>query len=156
MVDTTSIGLTGHEYQFPLERGKAREFAQAVKAHDPVYFAVDTPLSHPTFLATAGRFWGYTFDTPGDSVFASVDLDRSLLLHAEEEFVFYGPPPCAGMTLLAQTKITDVARKEGRKGGTMLFVVTETSYKNEHGDLIAVSRTTVVKTQDSPNAERRK
>ena len=38
----------------------------------------------------------------------------------------------------------------------MLFVVTETSYKDEHGELIAVSRTTVVKTQDSPDAERGK
>ena len=128
MASKSDVGVAGPEYLVPVERGKVREFARATKALLPEYLDEERATIPPTFLATAGRFWGYTFDDPRGSAFAAVGIDRSLLLHAEEEFEFFGPPPCAGTCLTAQTKIVDVYEKEGRRGGRLIFVITETLY----------------------------
>lgn len=150
MVSKSDIGVTGPVFEVPIERGKVREFAKAVKTPLPEYVESPQPMVPVTFLVTAGRFWGYTFDDPGDTPLANVDLDRSLLLHAEEEYEFFGPPPRAGTTLKAQTRVADVAEKTGRSGGRMTFVVSETSFFDMQGTLVARSRTTVVKTEAAP------
>jgi len=153
VVSSSDIGVTGPWFEVPLERGKIREFARAIKAEMPEFLDESRPSVPPTFLVTAGRFWGYTFDDPRETDLAKVDLDRSLLLHAEEEYEFFGPPPRAGTTLRARTKIANVYEKEGRRGGKLIFVVAETEFQNEQGSTVAISRTTVVKTESAPSTK---
>ena len=153
MVSKDDIGISGPEFEVPLERGKIREFARAIKADLPEYVVSRDPPVPPTFLVTAGRFWGYTFDDPHDTALANVELNRSMLLHAEEEYEFYGPPPRAGTTLIARTRVSDVYEKEGRRGGKLIFVVSETEFRNDRGTKVAVSRTTVVKTETAPTGK---
>jgi hypothetical protein len=150
VVSKSDVGIAGPWFDVPLERGKIREFARAIKADLPEYMVESKPYIPPTFLVTAGRFWGYTFDDPGETALAQVSIDRSILLHAEEEYEFFGPPPRAGTTLRARTKIADVYEKEGRRGGKLVFVVSETEFQDESGRSVAVSRTTVVKTESAP------
>ncbi len=152
MVSKSDVGVSGPWFEVPLERGKVREFARAIKADLPEYLAETNPHIPPTFLVVAGRFWGYTFDEPGDTALAQVEIDRSILLHAEEEYEFFGPPPRAGTTLRARTKIADVYEKEGRRGGKLIFVVSETEFQDAQGRPVAVSRTTVVKTESAPSS----
>jgi hypothetical protein len=150
VVSKRDIGVAGPWFDVPLERGKIREFARAIKADLPEYLRDIQPCIPPTFLVTAGRFWGYTFDDPGDTALSKVEIDRSILLHAEEEYEFFGPPPRAGTTLRARTRIADVYEKEGRRGGKLIFVVSETEFQDARGRQVAVSRTTVVKTESAP------
>jgi len=150
MVSANDIGLSGPPYRFPIEEGKVKEFARSIGATDSVYLDGETPLALPTFLGIAGRFWGYTLDDPKDSALAAVDLDRSLLLHAEEEYEYPNGLPRAGTVLTAQTRIKDVTQKIGKRGGKLTFVVTETEFKDQAGMIVAVSRQTIVKTETAP------
>jgi hypothetical protein len=45
-----------------------------------------------------------------------VELDQQRGMHAEQEYIFHGPPPRAGTTLTAQSRITDVYQKRERRG----------------------------------------
>lgn len=144
---TLEPGITAPAFGFPVERGKIREFAMATGSLHREYHESAAPVIPPTFLISALMFWGYTLDYPRDSVFAQLDLDRSLLLHAEEEFEFPGELPAAGQTLVAQSRITRVTHKHGKRGGELLFVVTETEFRDSSGRLVAINRNTVVKTE---------
>ena len=44
--------------------------------------------------------------------------------------VFPGPPPAAGAELTAQTRVAEIYEKEGKRGGTMTFVVTVTEFRD--------------------------
>jgi hypothetical protein len=140
-------GISAPLFAFPVEVSKVREFATATGSSHPDYFATETPVVPPTFLISGLMFWGFTLDYPRDSAFAQLDLDRSMLLHAEEEFEFFGEPPRVGQKLTAQSRISEVSRKQGRRGGDLLFVVTETEFRDLSGRLVARNRNTVVKTE---------
>jgi hypothetical protein len=142
MASKDDIGVSGPDYRFPIEEGKAREFDRATGGTGS-----DLTCVPPTFLAVGGRLWGYTFDDPHDTDLARVDIDRSLLLHAEEEFEYPDGPPPIGVQLTARTYVKDVFEREGKRGGAMTFVVSETEYKDPAGRVVGWSRTTVVKTE---------
>lgn len=145
-----AIGVCGPRYEFVVEKGKIREFARATRADHPAYLLAEAPIVPPTFLTIAGRFWGYTFDMPGATALATVPFDRSLLLNAEEEFEFTGEPPRAGARLWGQTGIKDIYTKQGKRGGSLTFVVVETRFEDDSGRLVAVQRQTLVKTEKAP------
>ncbi len=133
------VGATGEPYTFEVERGKIREFAMATKARDSAYVDDPTPTAPPTFLASS-VFWA----GPNSSAFTSRDWAR--ILHGEQEFVFHGPPPRAGQSLVVQQRIDDTFTKEGRRGGTMRFTVVVTEFRSPQGELVAEARATVIET----------
>jgi hypothetical protein len=140
-------GIRAPVFEFPLERGKIREFAAATGSSHRAYHDGERPVVPVTFLISGLMFWGYTLDCPRDSAFADFALDRSMLLHAEEEFEFPGEPPRAGQVLTARSRISEVSRKRGKRGGELLFVVTETEFHDRAGRLVARNRNTVVRTE---------
>ena len=150
MVSANDIGLFGPPYRFPIEEGKVKEFSSIDRSNRFCLPRWRDALALPTFLGIAGRFWGYTLDDPKDSALAAIDLDRSLLLHAEEEYEYPNGLPRAGTVLTAQTRIKDVTEKTGKRGGKLTFVVTETEFKDQAGVIVAVSRQTIVKTETAP------
>ena len=150
MAGHSAIGTAGPVFEVPLERGKVHEYAQAAKSQHPAYIADRAPPVPATFLVTAGFLWGYTLEHPGDTPLADVELDTEDLLHAEETFEFHGPPPRAGVTLQARTRIADVFEKQGRRGGTLTFIVSETTFHDGSGRLVALERSTAVKPARTP------
>jgi hydroxyacyl-ACP dehydratase HTD2-like protein with hotdog domain len=74
-------------------------------------------------------------------------------MHAEQEYVFYGPPPRAGTRLRCQSRIAEIYDKQGRRGGTLTFVVMVTEFRDAGGKLVAEARMTGVETAQAP-AER--
>jgi acyl-coenzyme A thioesterase PaaI-like protein len=67
------------------------------------------------------------------------------VLHGEQEFE-YVRPLRAGDVLSATSRIVDEYEKEGRRGGTMRFVVSETEFRDQNGDVVAYSRGTSIVT----------
>lgn len=145
MVDQSAIGFSDEPIEIPIERGKIREFARATMSGNPAYRDDPQPVSPPTFLTTL-NFWSQS----GSSVMSKVGLDLKRLLHGGQEYVFHGPPPSAGATLTAQTHVEDVYEKEGKRGGTMTFVVAVTEFRDEHGSLVAEARSTAIETGKPP------
>jgi hypothetical protein len=141
MVDTAAEGRAGPPFEMAVERGKIREFARATGSANSAYLDEPSPVSPATFLTTA-FFWQPDEGNP----WRAVAMDQQRGLHAEQEYVFHGPPPRAGTALTGQSRVEKIYQKEGRRGGLMTFVVMVTEFRDATGALVAESRMTGVET----------
>ena len=141
MVDHAAAGRTGEPFELELERGKIREFARATFSTNSSYLDDPAPVVPPTFLTTM-IFWS----GPGAGPWEFVRMDQSRGLHAEQEYIFHGPPPRAGTRLTAQSRIESITTKPGRRGGELTFVVQVTEFRDASGTLVAEARLTGVET----------
>jgi acyl dehydratase len=144
-VDKSYIGRTGDPVVMHVERGKIREFAKAIKDDDPLYFdeayatreagGIVPPI---TFLQTVGH-WG----EGGGRLRVPFDLKR--VLHGEQEYEFLEPIH-VGDVLTAVSKVLDIYEKPGKRGGSMNFAVTETTYTNQKGRVVARAKHITIET----------
>jgi len=146
-MDHSSLGAKGEPFELVVERGKVREFARAVGASHPSYLRDAQPVVPPTFLTTM-FFWEN--EVPGANPWPKVKLDQTRGMHAEQEYVFHGPPPRAGTKLICQSRIDQVYEKEGRRGVKLGFAVMVTEFRDESGRLVAEARMTGVETAKPP------
>jgi hypothetical protein len=139
-IDKSLIGVWGPEQKMHVELGKVREFARAVKDDKPAYRS-ETPLAPPTFLMTMALWIGDMSQSR-----TAVKLDYRRLLHGEQEFE-YVKPIRAGDVLTFRSRTKEVFDKQGKRGGKMLFIVGETEFRNQRGEVVAYSRNTVIETE---------
>lgn len=144
-MDKADIGRVGEPQVVHVEFGKIREFARAIKDDNPLYFDPEHAkreaggvLAPPTFTMTLAH-WDNGKGRP------QLDMDLRRLLHGEQEFE-YLKPIHAGDVLTAVTRVANVFEKAGSRGGTMKFAVLETEFKNQKGDLVMRSRSTLIET----------
>src|SRR5262249_7452254 len=117
----------------------------AIKDDNPLYFDeayaqrnTGGIVPPPTFTMTLG-FW----DEGGNRPLLTYDVRR--LLHGEQEFEYLAPVH-AGDTLTATGRVADVYEKTGSRGGVMTFGVLETTFTNQRGEKVLISRSTLVET----------
>ncbi|HUG35523.1 MAG TPA: MaoC family dehydratase N-terminal domain-containing protein [Candidatus Limnocylindrales bacterium] len=144
-VDKSYIGKTGEPVVMHIERGKIREFAKAIKDDDPLYFdeamaskeagGIVPPV---TFLQTLSHW-----DDGRGRIRLPFDLKR--VLHGEQEYEFLEPIH-AGDVLTAVSKVLDIYEKPGKRGGSMNFAVTETTYTNQKGRVVARAKHVTIET----------
>jgi acyl dehydratase len=139
-IDRTLLGVWGPEQTMHVERGKIREFAKAVKDPRPEY-RTDDAAAPPTFLMTLAHWIGDLGQTR-----SAVKLDYRRLLHGEQEFE-YVRPIRAGDVLTFRSRTKDVFEKAGKRGGRMLFVIGETEFRNQRGEVVAYMRNTAIETE---------
>ncbi len=144
-MNKSEIGNTGKPVTMHVERGKIREFARAIKDDNPIYFdeahakqTVGGIMPPPTFTMTLG-FWDEGRTRP----LLTYDVRR--LLHGEQEFEYLAPL-YAGDVLTATGRVADVYEKAGSRGGTMTFGVLETTFTNQRGEAVLISRSTLIET----------
>jgi hypothetical protein len=147
MVDKSALGAVGIPFEMDVERGKIREFAKAVRSAHPDHWTGDAPVSPPTFL-TSMFFWEEA--NPGSDPWAQVKMSQERGMHAEQEFLFHGPPPRAGARLWCTSRIDSIYEKQGRRGGTLEFAVKVTEFRDADGTLVAEARMTGVETSKPP------
>jgi acyl dehydratase len=123
-----------------IEVGKIREFAKAVKDANPT-FRGDDALAPPTFLMTIAHWIGDLGQTR-----SAVKLDYRRLLHGEQDFE-YVRPIRAGDVLTFRSRTKEVFEKQGKRGGKMTFVIGETEYRNQRGEVVAYTRNTAIETE---------
>jgi hypothetical protein len=102
----------------------------------------------PTFLRTAA-FWappGSASPLPG-----GIKLDLRRILHGEQEYTFFGPPPAAGTDLTVTQHIESVTSKEGKRGGAMTVVVIVSDFTGPSGRVVARGRQTLIQTGKAPS-----
>jgi N-terminal half of MaoC dehydratase len=142
MADSSLIGKEiGNPVEMVVERGKIREFARATMSRNPDYLDNPNPVSEPTFL-TSVNFWA----APGESPVSELGIDLKRLLHGGQSYTFYGPPPEAGTKLTARTRVEDVYEKEGKRGGTMQFIVMVQEFRDHLDELRAEATSTLILT----------
>ncbi len=147
MMDKSAIGAQGAEFELDVERGKIHEFARAIHATDPAYFRREGQPSPPTFLTTM-FFWEELVE--GANPWHLVKMDQKRGMHAEQEYIFHGPPPPAGTRLRCRSRIESIYEKAGKRGGTLTFAVMVTEFRDESGKLVAEARMTGVETERAP------
>ena len=139
-IDRSVIGQWGPATRLWVEYGKIREFARAVQDGNPVYQDAARCVAPPTFLMTIAHWLGDLSATrPG------VRLDMRRVLHGEQEFE-YRHPIRPGDVLTARSRVKDVYEKPGKRGGQMLLVLGETEFTNQHGEVVAYMRNTLIQT----------
>lgn len=137
----------GPPAEWVVERGKIGEFAHAVMNKSEVYTRED-PVAPPTFPQSIALWRARTprpADTGGGGRGGGGGLDMSRVLHGEQEFE-YVRPLRAGDVLTAESHQKDRYEKEGKRGGTMTFIVSETVFKDQSGEIVAYSRGTTIVT----------
>jgi acyl dehydratase len=163
------IGMEGEAQTCgdPVERSEVRRFAQAVMDDDPIFwndayvkntrygevvapplfplFAHRRPPGSPDPLASAVTdpdFDGFVgLLTTGLPPVPLPKLPR--LLNGGNEVEFYQLPKL-GDRITARAKYLDIYEKTGRSG-TMVFIVIETRYINQHDELLLISRVTFIR-----------
>lgn len=126
--------------EWAVERGKIWEFARACLNPSDAYRARDA-VAPPTFPRTLA-FWT---SPRGGERRGRGGMDMRRVLHGEQEFE-YVRPVRAGDVLTASSSVKDSYEKEGKRGGTMRFVITETVFRDPGGEIVAYSRSTTIET----------
>ena len=116
-MDAGAAGKTLPSYEFHVERGKIREFADAIGDPNPIYRDPDYAaemgfagvLAPPTMLRT------FLYEPKAASEALKVK-DWSYIVHGEQEFEYFAPI-VAGDVLTAQERIAGITEKESRRAG---------------------------------------
>jgi acyl dehydratase len=145
-MDATAAGRTFPPYEFHVERGKIREFADAVGDPNPIYrdprYAAARGfagvLAPPTLLRT------FLYE-PKAAAEALKVKDWSYIVHGEQEFEYFAPV-VAGDVLVAQDRIVSITEKASRRAGRLQIAVIETTFRNQRGEKVQVARRTLVET----------
>src|SRR3954469_883222 len=99
-IDKNALGAEGVPFVLDVERGKIREFARAVRSSHPAHLDGERPIAPATFLTTA-FFWEEAVE--GANPWHRVRMDPRRGMHAEQEYIFHGPPPRAGTRLIGRS-----------------------------------------------------
>jgi acyl dehydratase len=145
-MDPGAAGKTFPPYEFRVERGKIKEFADAIGDPNPLYrdadYAAKTPfggiVAPPTFLRT------FLYE-PRAAAEALAVKDWSYIVHGEQEFEYLAPVR-AGDVLTAVDRIVGITEKESRRAGKLQIAVIETVFHNQRGETVQVARRTLVET----------
>ncbi|GAA1002341.1 hypothetical protein Aple_000130 [Acrocarpospora pleiomorpha] len=135
------IGHTYPPYTLPVEHGKVREFALAVKDADPAYRDLEEAHAAgyrslpvpPTFSAVTSH-WAARQDVLG------LDLRRVLAGGAEWEYL---GEIVAGDVLTVRSRVADVQEKNGSRG-PMTLIVTEHDFVNQQAETVLRLRSTAI------------
>ena len=126
--------------EWSVERGKIWEFARSC-LNDSAAYSSEDAVAPPTFPRTIS-FWA---PRGGGEQRGRSGFDMRRVLHGEQEFE-YVRPLRAGDQLTAESHVKETYEKEGKRGGTMQFVITETVFKDQNGDVVAYARGTTIQT----------
>jgi len=156
---TKFIGQVSGTSIFEVEKEVIRRFADAVDDSNPLYWdeeyakkskygSIIAPpgfISSPWFSNRPTK-WPKRGTTASD---ATADLRPALAkaglgrgLDGGMEYEFFAPVR-AGDTITAETKIADIIEREGSTG-RLAFLITETTYTNQNGEVVAKARATSI------------
>ena len=145
-MDPNAAGKTFPPYEFHVERGKIREFADAIGDPNPIYrdpaYAAKQGFAGIPAPPTLLRTFLYEPRAAADALAVK---DWSYIVHGEQEFEYFAPT-VAGDVLTAQDRIVSVTEKESRRAGKLQIAVIETTFHNQRGEKVQVARRTLVET----------
>ena len=142
-----------------IERGPLSYFARAVRDDNPIYRdpkaaegagfdAIPAPPTYGFAFHHQGLFAemqpeGAGATNPIMAAIGALMQEGGLVLHGEQEFVYHRPVK-VGDVLTSSGTIKDLYEKEGKAGGKMTFVETETDWRDESGELVLTSIMTLI------------
>jgi len=138
---------------FEVEKGAIRRFADAVDDPNPLYRDDEYARNsrYGSIIAPPG-FFGWpsrqprgaplTTESTADLGMALVKAGYTRVLDGGMEYDFVAPVR-AGDTLATSSVIKEIREREG-SSGKMAFLIMETTYTNQNGDVVARARSTSI------------
>jgi len=147
------IGKAGDVTILEVEKGAIKKFADAVGDRNPLYWDEEHARSSrfggivapPGFFGWPTKWTGAMplFSELREEVINTINkAGYSRILDGGIEYDFYYPVR-AGDTLSALLKVGEIHERE-TKTGNMVLSVTETTYTNQNGDIVAKARQTLI------------
>lgn len=142
---------TGYGDAYHIDAAVVARFLESIGDANPIFTDSEAargswykgPAVPPNFLLTNMKNGTerdfFTVNEAGELRFP-VNATRRLRGADEIEVL---APMNIGDTIRANTKITDIYEKEGRSG-SMVFILSETTYKNQHENVVLITRSTVI------------
>ena len=124
-------------------RGRLRFFAKAIGETDPIYTdeAAAKAAGHPALPVPPTFLFCLDMERPDPfDLLGVLGVDLGKVLHGEQSFE-YKKLAYAGDVLRYQTVIKDIYDKND---GALEFVASEIAVTNQHGEAVALLRTTAV------------
>ncbi|MBI2802840.1 MAG: MaoC family dehydratase N-terminal domain-containing protein [Gammaproteobacteria bacterium] len=143
MLDRKFIGYTSAPCTLEVEKGRLRLFAIAIGQADPVYSdeAAARAAGHRSLPVPPTFLFCLEMDRPNPyGWFDDVGIPLPKVLHGEQQFTYHRMA-YAGDQLTFTAAIVDIYDK---KGGLLEFVVQDNQITNQHQELVAEFRRTIV------------
>ena len=143
MLDTSYIGYEFKPFSVDIERGRLKFFANAIGETNPIYSDEAAAVAAGYKTIPAPPTFMFSVDLDGPDFVPMLTLLKMVIarvLHGAQEFEYLGQI-YAGDRITQHSKILDMYDK---KGGAMEFIVQESSYTNQHDELVGRARQTIV------------
>ena len=143
------VGVPGEPIIYKVEEGAIKRYAEAIGDPNPLYSDEEyAAKSKYGSLISPPGFTGWPTKTNMEGKLPLLKVVDSLyeagapprILDGGGEMEFFLPIR-AGDTLVATIKISDMTEKE-TKSGKMIFTVIETTFLNQHNNVVAIYRNT--------------
>lgn len=141
------IGVLVEPTIYKVEEGAIKRYAEAIGDPNPIYNDADyaSNSKYGRLVCPPGFMgWPVKGKLPVFKIIEAIAKAGAppRVLDGGIEFEFF-VPICAGDTLVATTKITNIAEREA-KLGKMMFTTVETTFLNQNGDMTLKSRATFI------------
>ena len=141
------VGMDLSTFSFGVEKGKILELVNAIGDDNPIFRSLDAaqnagyegipvPLTYLQVIESFGNEAGF------EEQIAKLKFNPVKILHGEQEYEYFGEI-YAGDQLTVTGKVVHAETKIGSSGG-MDFVTMENQFKNQRGELVAISRAKLV------------
>ena len=144
-----AVGQESPPYTLEVDKTAVRTFARAVGHTDLVYYDEEyaKKKGHRSLVCPPG-FLGHPVFIPGQPFagmgYRSIKTPLKRVLNGGTEFEYFDEDICAGDVLTATTKLADLRERAGSMG-PMLFIISETTYKNQDGKVVAKMTGTAIR-----------
>ncbi len=138
------IGVESEPSIFEIEKEPIRRWAEAIGNSNPLYrdeeYAKET--KYGGIIAPPGFVGNYSYPVKAGGQPRRVQSPFWRVLNGGSEYEFFKPVR-VGDILTATSQLAELFERQGRPGiGRMLFQVTETTYKNQNGEVVVKTRNT--------------
>jgi acyl dehydratase len=145
MVTESIVGREFPAFEFPIEKGKIKEFARSLGDKNPIYIDEELARSHGfrSILAPPTYTVSFLHHIDDDNFLLNMMLELGInvatVVHGESEFEYLAPI-CAGDVLTVKMRVEESYSKEGKRGGRMNFISVGLHYTNQEGELVQRDR----------------
>ncbi len=143
VIDKSFIGTVSEPRAIVVEKGQLKFFAKATGQANPIYFDEDAAhaAGHPAIPVPPTFAFSLALGAPakkGDAFQIITDLRK--ILHGEQSFTYHHML-YAGDSVTLVTTTKDIYEK---RNGALEFLVQDTAFTNQHGQLCVEMRTVTV------------
>jgi acyl dehydratase len=143
MLDRSKIGYEFPSFSVDIEKGRLKFFAKAIGEANPIYIDEQAAIEAGFKALPAPPTFMMSVDLDGPEflpMLRLLDMDLGRVLHGAQDFEYLGQI-YAGDTITQTSKIQNMFDK---KGGALEFIVLESTYTNQDGELVGKAQQTIV------------